>query len=100
MKTITNKEGGLGDYYLRNFNEQTANIIKKVYSNQTSFDIKTLKNKGYISSIPLKLLFSKNPPTSLYNSLKNQTKQWLKTNDEYNLIEYYIQELADGLSDL
>jgi len=98
MTAKTNTEGGLGDYYLRNFDENISNIIKKIYSNKEIFNVKIKKDKGYISSIPLKLLSTKKPPVTLYNSLENQTKLWFKTNDKYNEIEDYIQELAYGLS--
>lgn len=91
--------GGIGDYFLRNFDAKYQTIINNIFNNSNDYDVKVLKDEGYIRSVPLRLIIPKKTHTSQINSLKAQTKKWFKQNDQYNELEDYMMEMAESLAE-
>lgn len=97
LSAMQQKYGGLGDYYLRNFEEKYKNIINKIYDNKNLYKLKTLKGEGYISNVDLRLITPKKPNIPMINNLKNYGKQWFKRNDEHDELKNRVMEIADSM---
>lgn len=96
MSSQTNQDGGLGDYYFRNFDNNIKTILNKIWDNTKVYDVITLKDKGYIKDVPLRLIKNKNNLSGMINALKSKTKSFFKSFDKYGEIEDRILEVTDG----
>jgi hypothetical protein len=99
LATLNKNEGGLGDYYFRNFNSSIRSIMDKIWNDTNKYTIKTIKDGGYINGIDLKIIKPKKDITSKINLLKNIKTKWFKSFDKYGEIENRIHEIAYGFVD-
>lgn len=96
LVTLNKNEGGIGDYYFRNFEPKIKNTLNKIWTDSNKYNIKTIKNSGYIDGIDLNIISPKKDITSKINLLKKIKENWFKQFDKYGEIEDKIQEIAYG----
>ena len=96
MSQLNNE--GLGDYYFRNFNSDIVSKLNKIW-NSDFFNKKVIKDKGYISSVPLSVISLKKDISPLIYNLKNNSKIWFKNNDKYDELYNFIIETAYGYAE-
>lgn len=85
--------GGAQDEWGGCFNICCA-VIQK--SDINKYNIKTIKNGGYIIGVDLNLITPKKDITIKINTLKTIKKKWFSTFDKYGEIEDRIHEIAYG----
>lgn len=96
LATLNKNYGGIGDYYFRNFDSQTKATLKNIWSNSNKYNIKTIKDGGYIKGVDLNIITPKKDISPSINILKNIKKNWFKQFDKYGEIEDRIHEIAYG----
>lgn len=97
LLNVNKEQGGIGDYYFRNFDTETKKILQNFW-NSDLVTKKIFKKKGYIDSVPLTVISSRSNIMSLVNSLNSKSKKWFKENDKHDELYNYIIELAYGMT--
>ncbi len=96
LGTLNKSEGGLGNYYFRNFDQSTRGILEDIWSDDSKYNIKIIKDGGYINGVDLKIITPKKDITGKINILKSIKKKWFANFDKYGEIEDRIYEIAYG----
>lgn len=99
LATLNKGDGGLGDYYFRNFDPNIKKILTTIWNDGSTYNIKKIKDGGYIKGVDLNIISPIKDITSKISYLDKIKKAWFKSFDKYGEIEDRIQEIAYGFID-
>jgi GNAT superfamily N-acetyltransferase len=83
---------GIGDFYFKNFNSETKNMLRKIWDDKDKYKIEIM---DYYQ--PVNIIKPKKSIIPKIAFLKTIADRWFKINDKYEELYYSITELADGL---
>jgi hypothetical protein len=99
IEILASIQGELGNYYFRNFDQSTVNILNNIWNDNNKYIKKTFKDKGYIANIPLNVITPKKDIKNIINEINRYTKAWFKKYDSYGELYDSINEIAYSFVD-